>query len=52
MSVVVAKMTAVNGYKQSPDFFFFLYCRYLGEEVPLRFITPEKKGFFNRMFGQ
>eukprot|EP00603_Paraphysomonas_imperforata_P000955 CAMPEP_0114420196 /NCGR_PEP_ID=MMETSP0103-20121206/4431_1 /TAXON_ID=37642 ORGANISM="Paraphysomonas imperforata, Strain PA2" /NCGR_SAMPLE_ID=MMETSP0103 /ASSEMBLY_ACC=CAM_ASM_000201 /LENGTH=300 /DNA_ID=CAMNT_0001588665 /DNA_START=52 /DNA_END=954 /DNA_ORIENTATION=+ len=25
--------------------------RYLGEEVPLRFITAEKKGFFTRMFG-
>jgi hypothetical protein len=29
----------------------FLF-RYLGEDVPLRFITPEKKGFFTRMFGE
>ena len=25
--------------------------RFLGEDIPHRFITPEKKGFFRRMFG-
>lgn len=25
--------------------------RYLGEDVPLRFLDPEKKGFFRRLFG-
>jgi septum site-determining protein MinD len=25
--------------------------RYLGEDVPHRFIHPEKKGFFSRLFG-
>ena len=24
--------------------------RYLGEDLPLRFIVPEKKGFFARIF--
>ena len=28
-----------------------LVSRFLGEDVPLRFITAEKKGLFKRMFG-
>lgn len=25
--------------------------RFLGEDIPMRFVTPEKKGLFSRMFG-
>jgi septum site-determining protein MinD len=28
-----------------------MVARYLGEDLPMRFLEPEKKGLFNRLFG-